>query len=179
MTIISVNLIFDEHSEQEIKELWKTLFSEGVLSSLAEKYRPHITIAAYESANPSALSDIVSRIGERIKPAKISLSPIGCFPENGVLFLAPRVSRWLLDLHQFSLDLIYSRISANLVYDYLVKDRWVPHVTLAKSMDERSLVQGFRVALLHWRPIEVNGIALTVRVHPSLADFSVHRFSEV
>ena len=172
-----MNLIFDEKSERNIRDLWLALVSDGVPIVISERYRPHITIAAYKSPDPSQVSEAVATIADQTHLHKIELSPIGCFPETGVLYLAPRVSNWLLDLHSFSLDLISSEISADLISDYLVKDRWVPHVTLVKGINESVVSRSFSSVLFHWRMFSVIGNAMSVRVHPNLEDYSVHRFS--
>ncbi len=79
-------------------------------------------------------------------PLECSLASVGVFPtEEGVVFLAPVVTRELLDLHQefqMRLDEFGARCSA-----YYRPGAWVPHCTLATGVARAAVPQAVPVCL--------------------------------
>lgn len=135
--------IFDEKTEQVIKDIWKEL-KEKSISSYAyevENRRPHITLASY---NHIIKTEFIKQMDEfyNDKPTiDITFNSIGSFLNSGALFFSPTVTRELMEFHsnhhkylkQFNDD-------PNSLY---IPDNWIPHCTLANRLSPKKLSEAF------------------------------------
>ena len=140
---IAVELYLDPIAAASVHALWEDLSAAGLAASLAgQGSRPHITLAVYDVAepglstllaDPAQLEPRLAAFAATLRPLSINLASLGAFPgPEGVVFLAPKVTRALLTAHAR-----YHLRSADLVpvcWSYYRPRRWVPHCTLAMGL---------------------------------------------
>lgn len=174
MTILSCNLFFDPPTERAVLGLWQQLADAGLPAKSATGYPPHITVTAYATAETAAtVAAFASRLAAFATSQQsipLRLESLGVFPEAGVVFLAPRVSRALLDLHRAVIDTLAAPNTPALLDDLLLPDRWTPHVTLAGHLDAEQIPRIVGACVRDWRPIQGEAVGLGVRVHPDVTD---------
>jgi 2'-5' RNA ligase len=93
--------LFDEKTEQIIKDIWKEL-SEKSISFYAEEVedrRPHITIASYNNLNKSEFIRLMDKFYDDKTNVDITFSSIGSFLSSGTLFFLPTVTTELIEFH--------------------------------------------------------------------------------
>jgi len=135
--------LFDEKTEQVIKDIWKEL-KEKSISSYAyevEDRRPHITLASYNDIN---ITEFIKQIDDFYydKPTlDITLNSIGSFLNSGALFFSPTVTRPLLDFHS-NHHKYFKQFNDNPISLYL-PDSWIPHCTLANRLSPKKLSEAF------------------------------------
>ena len=135
--------IFDEETEQLIKDIWKELKEESIsfYANEVEDRIPHITVASYNDLNISYFTKQMDFFYEGKSAIEIAFNTIGSFLNSGVLFLSPTITRDLMEFHldhhknfeQFNDD-------PNSLY---VPNRWIPHCTIANRLSQESLSKAF------------------------------------
>ena len=128
----AIELSFDADSENRIAQL-PTLIKGGLgLDRLG--IRPHISLAVFrppvDRANLASCMEILS---QRTTRFEIEFSSVGAFPgDEGVVFIAPVVTRELLATH----ELLHAILSDYVLFpDALYSPaRWVPHCTVAHGL---------------------------------------------
>lgn len=174
MATVSCNLYFDPATEDAVRGLWRRLGGAGLPAKSSAGYPPHVTVTAYISDDPAAtVAEIAGRLAPMVaslRPIPLRLEALGVFPEAGVVFLAPRVSRALLDLHRA----VYERLAGPgmpaLLEDLLLPDRWTPHVTLAGHLDAEQLAAMVDACVRDWRPVQGEAVGLGLRILADVAD---------
>src|SRR3954454_23072197 len=92
-----LTLLFEAEAEAEVRAIQRRVASlEGIEP---EAYRPHITLTGHRLA----VADLVARATaavEGLDRFPVRLHHLALFPENRVLFLAPRITAPLLRLRE-------------------------------------------------------------------------------
>lgn len=139
-----VSLYFDDVTvkrlESHIKGIAKATGNEYMV-----KYSvpPHMTVAAVQNADEDVLVRIMAEAAGNFKSGEINIVSVGAFLP-GVLYAMPvlneylhnlcsRINDSLSDVEGISLDKKYQPFS------------WVPHITLAKKLDNSQLLKGIEV----------------------------------
>ncbi|MGE7924176.1 2'-5' RNA ligase family protein [Viridibacillus arvi] len=135
--------IFDEQTEQIIKDIWKELKEKSIsfYAYEVEDRIPHITLASYNDLNLSYLTKQLDVYYEGKQAIDITFNTIGSFLNSGALFLSPTVTAGLIELHtnhhknfnQFNDD-------PNSMY---LPNRWIPHCTIANRLSPENLSKAF------------------------------------
>lgn len=172
---ISFNLVFDKSIEQAVRRLRKQIANERVPITLTG-YRSHITLAVYDVTDYLPYEDNLVSLARRYKPFSIQLDFLGIFPENKVVFLAPRMSAKLFLLHREALEALGEEDRPPLVASHLLPDQWVPHVTLAGGLDPEDLLTTVDVCQWHWCAIHGQAVGMTMRILPATEDHLRYRF---
>ena len=140
-----VELLLDERAADEVRVIWKALADAGVPARYLEHdLAPHVTIAVFDELDAGRARDAFASFAAEETPEPITLYSPASFPtEEGVLYLAPVVTRGLLELHAG----FHERFAEldQPVGEYFFTGRWVPHVTVGLGLDDEQLAQGFRV----------------------------------
>lgn len=99
---------------------------------LEVKARPHVSLAAFETLDVEATEACLEHFARSHAPLELNLASVASFPtELNVVFLAPVVTRALLDLHDDFYAGWYSGWgSPNPLY---LPGNWVPHCTTARA----------------------------------------------
>lgn len=151
----AIMLGFDQTSDQMIRD-WIGIIARqaGNDITLLSGLRPHLTLAEFDSDQIETVKMILSeRTKTVLRPIPISLSSAGFFPHNpSVLYLAPIVDEYLLDLHRLlnqSLEPLCTDFSP--LYR---EENWVPHCTLALELDRSSFLEACQALFNVFQPIQ-------------------------
>jgi 2'-5' RNA ligase len=162
----SVEVLFDENSEERIKQYWKMLYDDDSGSFMYLKGgNPHISLAVYnnEMACIEQLKEIVTLTFKDIKQFKLELSSIGVFPgEEMVTFLNPKPSPKLLNLQ----SALYSEIRRQKIKKYYwghYKPKiWVPHCTMIVNETAERHLKGIDLLIRYFEPFSVTVTRVSV-----------------
>ena len=151
----ALELLLDEDAAEAVRTLWRTL-AEGTVPAryLELDLKPHVTIAVFDELDPARARDAFASFAAEETPEPVSLYSPASFPtDEGVLYLAPVVTRGLLELHAG----FHERFAEldQPVGEYFFPGRWVPHVTLGLGLDDEQLARGF--ALLRKAALPIDG----------------------
>lgn len=136
---------FDPQTEERIKKLWRGLAEEGISDYAARvaDRKPHITLATFEKITDNqAFQECLTAWCNSQSPLSFQVTSIGSFLESGALYLAPLVTRSLLDFHQNLHQALLSHV-LSVDSSLYAPDVWPPHITLANYLTEKELGQAF------------------------------------
>jgi 2'-5' RNA ligase len=141
----AIELYFDEDAEAVVLEAWKAMADAGISTAMLDGVqRPHVTLGVCDEISQT-FKNALALFAKEITPFDLSLSSVGVFNSaEGVVFLAPTVTRSLLDLHQ-RFHVFLDQHSAKKWPLYL-PGAWVPHCTLALRLTPEQLQQAFAIA---------------------------------
>ena len=121
---------FDAQTENAIRGLWQAINDAGLPSELLKlKYPPHLSLMLCEDINMDGVRRVLPDYIAHYPPFPLAFPALGVFPgEVGVIYLAPYVSRELLDFHAGLWELLerFTTLPSPLYRPGV----WVPHVTL-------------------------------------------------
>ena len=141
----AIELFLDEASAAPVRDLWRALAEAGISDwQFASDAHPHITLAAYPTLDLPAVAPALAAFAAATPPLPVTLASIGCFPTaQGVVFLAPVVTRPLLELHEgFHAQLAPLAPPA---WAYYRPGHWVPHCTLTLDMPPERIPAAIRL----------------------------------
>ena len=146
----AVYLSFDAVSTAAIRALTQALPLPGNVAQTGVP--PHITLAGFTDAEPTALRDVTRQFASLEAPIEIDLQSLGAFASpDRVLFLAPVVTQALLEMHgRFHALLGPAGLRAS---DYWLPGRWVPHCTLEQKLTPAQLGEAMTQASQTFQPI--------------------------
>lgn len=153
----AVELYFDKVSEEIIKSMWKVLYDKGISEFMYESNsKPHISLAVYNDKlnNFEAFINKVRTLSEDIKSFELNLSNIGMFnTDEGVVFLSPKVTRDLLDIHEKFHDSM--KDFSEYEWGYYQPDQWIPHCTMGIDLNQDKLLECIEVISSIFKPIKI------------------------
>ncbi|MCG8353637.1 MAG: 2'-5' RNA ligase family protein [Chloroflexales bacterium] len=137
-----------------IRAIWHRLAALGLLVGGLAGYRPHITFAVYEDGYKALLVSLAAPTP--MFPTR--LDALGIFPEAGVLFLAPRMSQALFNLHRQVLHVFEALDKPSVITDLLLPDRWMPHCTLVGRLTPAQLLGVIEAGQRNWTPVQGDAV---------------------
>ncbi len=150
----AVELLLDVDAAERVRSLWERLTEAGIPSRLLEiESTPHVTLAVYDDLDPDEARGPFTSFAAEETPEPVSLYSPGAFPgPEGVLYLAPVVTRGLLELHAG----FHERFAEldEPTGKYFFPGAWVPHVTAGLHLTEEQLAAGFSILRQADLPIE-------------------------
>lgn len=153
---ISVELGFDAESEKKIREIWKVLYDKKLCEWMYLSHSlPHITLCIYEDSIGDKIEFIqhVESFGRDIKQFKLQLSNLGVFnTQEKVIFLSPKVSNDLLNLHKEFFCTMDEYKGHE--WMYYRPQMWIPHCTTA-IVNEELWLKSIKVVEEIFKPMEV------------------------
>lgn len=122
----AVELFLNEKESRPIREAFAHLGS--VLAEMGAS--PHVSLAVFDEADVDGLIAVTEDFFRNRSVFKMRFSSFGFFPgAEGVVFLAPVVTRGMLDMHEaFHACLARRGLCSSAHY---LPGAWVPHCTLA------------------------------------------------
>ncbi|QTC41801.1 2'-5' RNA ligase family protein [Bacillus sp. V3] len=157
--------LFDEQTEQLIKDVWKELRDEDISYYIDEVKdgRPHLTLASYKELDKENYIRQMDIFYDENESFGVTFNHVGTFLNYNTLFLSPTMTQELLDFHTdhhkhfetFSTE-------ANKLYE---PGQWIPHCTLANKLEADGLSKAFhycvdRVGLTEGKIEEIGLIEL-------------------
>ena len=142
----AVELLLDPLAAEAVRALWERLAAAGIPAPLKDMgVAPHITLAAYEELDPEAVQDAFRSFACEETPEPVTLTSVGTFPgDEGVVYLAPVVTRGLLALHAGFHERFADHVEA--AYPHYLPGAWVPHVTLGLHLTPPQLAEAIALA---------------------------------
>lgn len=146
---IAISLRLDSFSADRITSLWRHLAEAGITQGEGEPdYRPHITLGLYEDLD---VAEAKVRLDDFVvdKPIMTAgFSGLGVFPgERNILWATPDPDLRLLSFHAG----LHEALAVATHPHYRV-GKWVPHCTLAGSLNQKSLIRALSKLLPLWKP---------------------------
>ena len=145
---------FDYVTELKLKQLWAELHELGITDyGVAVKdRRPHITLADYQDVDIELLSSMLQQYFPKQLQVPIHFNVLGSFIGNNMLYLAPTITRQLLDLHRnYHENFKQFNLNPN---SYYLPDCWVPHCTIAGRLTDETILQVFSYCKENIPPIK-------------------------
>jgi hypothetical protein len=139
--------LFDEKTEQIIKNIWKKLSEESIsfYEEEIKEGRPHITFGSYYDLNKTEYIRLLDKFYEDKNGIDITFNTIGSFLNYGTLFLSPTVTKELIDFHSGHHE-YFKEFNENANSLYL-PGKWIPHCTLANRLPPEKLSEAFNYCL--------------------------------
>ncbi|MCP8616232.1 2'-5' RNA ligase family protein [Salirhabdus salicampi] len=130
--------LFDERTEELIKNLWEELKEKSISSYAYEvkDRKPHITLASYDSLNKTDFIKQMDVIYEKQSVIDFKFNTIGSFLNSGTLFYSPTVTKNLIEFHS-NHHKNFERFHENPDSLYL-PDNWIPHCTIANRYPQKN-----------------------------------------
>jgi 2'-5' RNA ligase len=127
----AVCLFFDKPSSEIITGYWRRI--DSLYMRLGAK--PHISLAVFDAVDIPAMEEWLGEFAFGCEKITVSLPSIGSFlTDERVIFLAPVVSRALLELHSAFYDRLNERrMTFHTLY---APGNWVPHCTLDMEISD-------------------------------------------
>ncbi|MDE2847590.1 MAG: 2'-5' RNA ligase family protein [Gemmatimonadota bacterium] len=128
----AIELFFDDAGERAVRDIWVGLGTALGQPSLSELgARPHVSLAVYgDGLDTNGFPERLFDFARSVAPFEFKLSSVGTFPgSEGVLFLAPVVTRRLLEVHARFHEVFSKHENAGM--GYYLPGNWVPHCTVA------------------------------------------------
>ena len=100
--------------------------------------RPHVTLAGWEELDVAPFTAALQAFAVRTAPLDVYLGAVGIFPgDQGVVYIAPRVTTDLLGLHAR----FHARLGAfgSGLNPFCTLDTWIPHATVALYLAEQEI----------------------------------------
>ena len=150
----AVELFFDDKSEKAVRRIWDGLGENLGKPSLSELgARPHVSLAVYDdSLDTTGFPERFRQFAKSMAPFEFNLSSVGTFPgDEGVVFLAPVVTRQLLGVHQRFHEVFSEHENAGM--GYYLPGNWVPHCTVAIDLPAAEVREAVGYCREAFRPI--------------------------
>jgi 2'-5' RNA ligase len=163
-------LRFDAATERAIIDLWLALAEEGVEPLGLSGYRPHISLAAYETRDPDAYRLLLESFAREITAFPIRFDALGIFPAGGVVYLAPTVSDALFAVHRSLIERLQGAGATPVPTARLGPGEWAPHCTLMAGATPGMVAGAIAFLYRQWRVIEGTVEGIGVLVPPDIRD---------
>ncbi|KAF9666414.1 hypothetical protein SADUNF_Sadunf16G0226900 [Salix dunnii] len=162
----AIELYFDPALENQVLKAWNVLARRQISSQLIEiESRPHITLYSTPFIDPTKLESIIKTFASKQEPLPLSLSTIGCLPnDNNLLFLAPTPSLSLLQFHSQLCDAM-KKEGIEISEEYR-PDNWIPYCAVAQDVPKARM--GESLCVLRDLKLPVAGYAMDI----GLVEFS-------
>jgi 2'-5' RNA ligase len=143
---LAIPLYFDAKTEATIQAAWKELADQDVAPYMfSSGIRPHLTLAIYRDIDRHACQTVLSPLIENLDPLKITFSYVGIFfTPAPVVFLAPTMTRGLIDLHE-TVNKLLDQVG-DTPDPYYLPGQWVAHCTLAVEFDAGMVNRAVEIA---------------------------------
>ncbi|MXY49912.1 MAG: 2'-5' RNA ligase family protein [Gemmatimonadetes bacterium] len=150
----AIELFYDEASDRTVREIWDGLGTALGQPSLSELgARPHVSLAVYgDGYDTNGFPERLLEFARSIDPFDFTLSSLGTFPgQEGVVFLAPVVTRRLLAVHARFHEVFSKHDHVGM--GYYLPGNWVPHCTVAIDLSEAEVTAAVAYGREVFQPI--------------------------
>ncbi|MDD9949507.1 MAG: 2'-5' RNA ligase family protein [candidate division Zixibacteria bacterium] len=151
----AIELFYDDASERAVRDIWDGLGTALGQPSLSELgARPHVSLAVYgDGLDTNGFPERLLEFARSIDPFDFKLSSLGTFPgQEGVVFLAPVVTRRLLEVHARFHE-VFSKHENAAGSGYYLPGNWVPHCTVAIDLSAAEVIEAVAYGREAYQPI--------------------------
>ena len=150
----AIELFYDEASERAVREIWDglgTVLGQPPLSELGA--RPHVSLAVYgDGLDTADFPERLLEFARSIDSFDFTLSSLGTFAgQEGVVFLAPVVTRRLLEVHARFHEVFSKHDNAGM--SYCLPGNWVPHCTVAIDLPAAEVTEALTYCREVFQPV--------------------------
>lgn len=173
----AIQLFFDSSSDTAIRNLWAELANSGLPFPLRDSgNRPHFSLAIYREINTTVCANLLRSFAQTRTSFAAAIDSLGIFPgEQAVVFLAPIVSPYLLDLHRQVHQLLQD--IGTLPSSYYLPGQWYPHCSLATRVPSHLISQAVMIGLGMAYPLSINIEEIGVIEYPPVKHLFSFRFT--
>lgn len=150
----AIELFYDDESERAVRDIWDGLGTALGQPSLSEiGARPHVSLAVFDDGlDTNGFPERLLEFARSIDPFDFKLSSLGTFPgSEGVVFLAPLVTRRLLEVHARFHEVFSKHDNAGM--GYYLPGNWVPHCTVAIDLTAAEVTEAVAFCRAAFQPI--------------------------
>ena len=150
----AIELFYDHESERAVRDIWDGLGTSLGQPSLSELgARPHVSLAVYsDGLDTNGFPERLLEFARSIDSFDCMLSSLGTFPgREGVVFLAPVVTRRLLEVHARFHEVFSKHQNAGV--DHYLPGNWVPHCTVAIDLPPHEVTEAVAYGREAFKPI--------------------------
>ena len=150
----AIELFYDDASERAVRDIWDGLGTALGQPSLSELgARPHVSLAVYgDDLDTDGFPERLLKFARSIEPFDFTLSSLGTFAgREGVVFLAPVVTRRLLEVHARFHEVFSKHDNAGM--GYYLPGNWVPHCTVAIDLSATEVTEALAYCREIFEPI--------------------------
>lgn len=134
-----ISAYFDENTNKVLKGyIEKVAHATGNDFMLANNVPPHLTLSAIEARSVDVLVPAFEMFDGRISKGAIFLITVGQLMPK-VLYVAPYLNGYLQNLEQQVFD-CFKDIPDTSISHYYRPFSWLPHITLAKTLNREQMV---------------------------------------
>ena len=173
-----LQLFFDESTDTFFRSLWQKVKDAGLPNPLLERgATPHITLSFGDDVNVDNLIPLLAGVLGKKPTLELTFASLSTFAnENGVIFVAPVVTRSLLDLHRDVQEVMSNHTSTSA---YSQVSCWFPHCTLTTRLSPPQLLEGFTLLGSLQLPISSQGVRVGLLEFPSLKELASWRLGKL
>ena len=148
----SIELLFDEASEQVVRKLWSRLSDAGINDFMnLSNADPHISLVILDTDEINNVIRIAEDYFSTIKQFELTFDSVGSFPgDEGVVYLSPVITEHLLKIHKGLLEKL-SNYSQN-IWGYYRVNKWSPHCTIALKTEKENMAKAFETVRENFTP---------------------------
>ena len=134
-----ISAYFDENTTNVLNGyIEKVAQATGNDFMLANNVPPHLTLSAIEARSVDVLVPVFEMLDGKISKGAISLITVGQLMPK-VLYVAPYLNEYLQNLEQQVID-CFKDIPDTSISHYYRPFSWLPHITLAKTLNREQMV---------------------------------------
>ena len=135
---------------------------------------PHLTVALYDEVERPLIVEAIDNTFRNVGPISIEFASIALFP-GSVLYLAPRVTVELLELHKtYHRNAEVMASACNLHY---LPEAWVPHCSLGVPAPAEELSQAMLNVGYGWTPVEGHLVSAELVSYPPVTSLHLRPFN--
>lgn len=150
----AINIRCDNESAEGIRSLWALCAPLETSASMpALGYPPHLTLAVYDQLAPADLFEVFDSTFGSVRRVMVRFESLGFFrtPESVILWAAPM----LPDVIRAAHEKIHAEIDVARCRRNYRPEHWVPHCSLATSVDPERTEEALALARSPIEPVEV------------------------
>ena len=148
-----ISIYFDEKTESAIQSLINQVAKiTGNTFMTDGKIPPHITLSAFETKDEQSAVRLLEENVDRLMSGSLFFSSIGAF-KGQVLYIEPVLNEYL---HNMTSEIysMYKALPDIRFSPYYKPFGWLPHLSIAKHLDEEQMEKAFKVLVKQFVPME-------------------------
>ena len=137
--IYAIEMYFDKETEEKIMSLAHKIADAGLSTKFLEwKTRAHVTLAVFDDIDEDRCAELLEKFAKEHKALPAFFDSVGMFCDTKTVFLSPRMTRSMHDLHSELHALMKEFEDA--AWEWHKPDGWVPHCTVSLNSEDEENV---------------------------------------